>query len=82
MINPQAVFHTLACGQGVFSNTINHSKSVRNHFTVKKMIKNGKKKQDIKELYSPLRCEEMSEMVSTDFFIIFFFTILYRLLDC
>ena len=30
------------------------SKSVRNHFTIKKMIKNGKKKKTkIKDLYSP-----------------------------
>ena len=38
MFNPQAaggLFHTLACGAGVFSDTVNHSKSVRNDFTVK-----------------------------------------------
>ena len=37
------VFHTLACGPGVSSDTVNHSKSVRNHFTVESVIKNGKK---------------------------------------
>ena len=37
-LDPQAaggVFHTLACRPGVFSDTVNHSKSVRNRFTVK-----------------------------------------------
>ena len=37
IINPQAaggIFHTLACGPGVFRDTVNHSKSVRNQFTV------------------------------------------------
>ena len=29
------VFHTLTCGLGVFSDTVNHSELVRNHFTVK-----------------------------------------------
>ena len=36
-INPQAAgaYFTLACGAGVFNDTINHSKSVGNYFTVK-----------------------------------------------
>ena len=36
-------------------------KSVRNDFTVKYMIKNGEKKNKIKDLYSPFRWEEMPE---------------------
>ena len=66
-----------------------NSKSVRNHFTIKYMIKNGKKKKKkkkhIKDLYSPFQTTLRIEMVSTDLFILFsffFFTKLYHLLDC
>ena len=38
-----ALFHTLTCGPGVFSDNVNHSKLVRNQSTVMQMIKNVKK---------------------------------------
>ena len=48
--NPQAAgtYFTLACGPGVISNAVYHSKSVRNHFTVndKRML------NKIKHLYT------------------------------
>ena len=52
------------------NDNINHSKPVINHFTVKPMIKNGKKKkQDIITLYHLIDCK----MVYDWFWIFFFF---------